>query len=134
LLRPLGGLLFGHIGDRMGRKTALLVTVVGMGLCTAAIGFIPPTAAIGALAPLLLLIFRMLQGLFVGGEMGCAAALVVEHAPVGRRGLFGALLITGAGIANVGSAGFMAILGAASTSFFMEWGWRIPFIFALVLA
>lgn len=134
LLRPLGGLLFGHMGDRMGRKAALMVTVIGMGLTTAAIGLIPSTAAIGAVAPLLLLVFRMLQGLFVGGEMGCAASLVVEHAPVGRRGLFGALLISGAGIANVASAGLMAALGAASESFFMAWGWRIPFLFALVLA
>jgi MHS family shikimate/dehydroshikimate transporter-like MFS transporter len=74
----------------------------------------------------------MLQGLFVGGEMGSAASLVVEHAPVGRRGLFGALLISGAGIANVASAGFMAAV-ASSHSFFITWGWRIPFVFALVL-
>ena len=134
LLRPVGGLVFGHIGDRMGRKTTLMITVIGMGLSTAAIGLIPPASAIGIAAPILLLLFRMFQGLFVGGEMGGAAALVVEHAPAGRRGLFGALLISGAGIANVASAGLMAAFGAGSHSFFLAWGWRIPFIFALVLA
>ncbi|MET9021792.1 MFS transporter [Actinopolymorpha sp. NPDC004070] len=134
LLRPIGGLLFGHVGDRMGRKKALMMTVVGMGIVTAAIGLIPSADSIGIAAPILLLFFRMLQGLFVGGEMGGAASLVVEHAPVGRRGLFGALLISGAGVANVASAGFMAALGIGSEQFFMTWGWRIPFVFALVLA
>lgn len=132
LLRPIGGIVFGHIGDRKGRKTSLMITVIGMGISTAAIGLIPPTARIGIAAPIFLLIFRMLQGLFVGGEMGSAASLVVEHAPVGRRGLFGALLISGAGVANVASAGFMAAL-AGSHSFFITWGWRLPFVFALVL-
>lgn len=134
LLRPIGGIFFGHLGDRMGRKLALMITVIGMGISTAAIGLIPSAATIGVGAPILLLFFRMLQGLFVGGEMGPAATLVVEHAPAGRRGLFGALLISGAGIANVVSAGLMAALGAGSASFFMTWGWRIPFVFALVLA
>lgn len=132
LLRPIGGLIWGHVGDRVGRKTALMITVVGMGLSTAAIGFIPDTRTFAA-APILLLVFRMLQGLFVGGEMGNAASLVVEHAPPGRRGLFGALLISGAGIANVLAAGSMAALGS-SQSFFLTWGWRIPFVFSLVLA
>lgn len=134
LLRPVGGLVFGDLGDRVGRKAALMVTVVGMGLVTTAIGLIPSAEAIGIAAPVLLVILRMLQGLFVGGEMGGAASLVVEHAPAGRRGLFGALLISGAGIANVASAGFMAALGAGSSAFFMDWGWRIPFLFAFVLA
>jgi len=134
LLRPIGGLFWGFIGDRFGRKPALMATVIGMGICTAAIGLTPSFDTIGIVAPILLLLFRLLQGLFVGGEMGAAATLVIEHAPAGRRGLFGALLITGAGIANVASAGLMALLGAGSASFFMAWGWRIPFIFALVLA
>lgn len=132
LLRPIGGLLWGHVGDRMGRKTALMITVVGMGISTAAIGLIPGANTFAA-APILLLVFRMLQGLFVGGEMGNAASLVIEHAPPGRRGLFGAMLISGAGIANVLSAGSMAALGT-SHEFFLTWGWRIPFLFALVLA
>jgi len=134
LFRPLGGIVFGAIGDRMGRKVTLLVTVIGMGLSTAAIGLIPSDASIGILAPILLVSMRMLQGLFVGGEMGGAATMVVEHAPAGRRGLFGAFLISGAGIANVLSAGMMAGLGAGPESFFMTWGWRLPFVFSLVLS
>lgn len=134
LLRPVGGLVFGHIGDKMGRKTSLMITVIGMGICTAGIGLIPSASTIGIAAPILLLFFRMFQGLFVGGEMGGAASIVVEHAPAGRRGLFGALLISGAGIANVASAGLMTVVGSGSQSFFITWGWRIPFVFAAVLA
>ncbi len=133
-LRPVGGLVFGHIGDRVGRKTTLMITVVGMGIATAGIGLIPPEASIGIAAPLLLIFFRMCQGFFVGGEMGGAATMVVEHAPVGRRGMYGAFLISGAGIANVASAGLMAGLGLGPESWFMTWGWRIPFVLGLVLA
>src|SRR6478672_11640659 len=133
-LRPIGGLVFGAIGDRMGRKVTLMITVVGMGVATACIGLIPSVQSIGIAAPLLLLFFRMLQGFFVGGEMGGAATMVVEHAPTGRHGLYGAFLISGAGIANVASAGLMAALGLGPQSWFMTWGWRIPFLIALVLA
>ncbi|WP_437583381.1 MFS transporter [Paramicrobacterium sp. CJ85] len=134
LFRPVGGILFGYVGDRFGRKKSLMITVIGMGICTALMGLIPSTESIGLLAPILLVVLRSLQGLFVGGEMGPAATIVVEYAPTGRRGLFGALLISGAGIANVFSAGLMAALGSGSDSFFMTWGWRIPFLFAAVLA
>jgi MHS family shikimate/dehydroshikimate transporter-like MFS transporter len=133
-LRPVGGLVFGHIGDRVGRKTTLMITVVGMGIATAGIGLIPPEASIGIVAPLLLIFFRMCQGFFVGGEMGGAATMVVEHAPVGKRGMYGAFLISGAGIANVASAGLMAGLGLGPESWFLTWGWRIPFVLGLVLA
>lgn len=132
LFRPIGGIVFGHIGDRAGRKAALMITVIGMSLATAAIGFIPSTASWGILAPILLVICRSLQGLFVGGEMGGAATLIVEHAKPGKRGFYGSLLIVGAGIANVLSAGLMALL-ARNQSWFMEWGWRLPFLFSLVL-
>lgn len=133
-LRPVGGLVFGHVGDRMGRKVTLMVTVVGMGIATAGIGLIPPTAAIGLAAPLLLVFFRMCQGSFVGGEMGGAATMVVEHAPNGKKGMYGAFLISGAGIANVASAGLMAGLGLGPESWFFDWGWRIPFVLGMVLA
>jgi MHS family shikimate/dehydroshikimate transporter-like MFS transporter len=133
-LRPVGGLVFGAIGDRMGRRVALMTTVIGMGIATTCIGLIPSADSIGIAAPLLLLFFRMLQGFVVGGEMGGAATMVVEHAPVGRHGLYGALLISGAGIANVASAGLMAALGTGPASWFLTWGWRIPFLLALVLA
>jgi MHS family shikimate/dehydroshikimate transporter-like MFS transporter len=133
-LRPVGGLVFGAVGDRMGRRVTLMVTVIGMGVATTCIGLIPSADAIGIAAPILLLFFRMLQGFFVGGEMGGAATMVVEHAPVGRHGLYGALLISGAGVANVASAGLMAALGAGPASWFLTWGWRIPFLLAMVLA
>jgi MHS family shikimate/dehydroshikimate transporter-like MFS transporter len=111
-----------------------MITVVGMGIATAGIGLIPPEASIGIAAPLLLIFFRMCQGFFVGGEMGGAATMVVEHAPVGKRGMYGAFLISGAGVANVASAGLMAGLGLGPESWFMTWGWRIPFVLGLVLA
>lgn len=133
-LRPLGGIIWGLVGDRIGRKTVLMSTVIGMGLATAGIGLIPSDQAIGLAAPLLLLFFRLLQGFFVGGEMGGAATMVVEAAPTGKRGLYGAFLISGAGIANVVSGGFMAALGLTPESWFLQWGWRIPFVFSLVLA
>ena len=133
-LRPVGGLVFGPIGDRVGRKTTLMITVVGMGIATAGIGLIPAEASIGIAAPLLLIFFRMCQGFFVGGEMGGAVTMVVEHAPVRKRGMYGAFLISGAGIANVASAGLMAGLGLGPESWFITWGWRIPFVLGLVLA
>ncbi|KAF5293286.1 hypothetical protein FQR65_LT20107 [Abscondita terminalis] len=133
-LRPIGGIIWGIVGDRVGRKTVLMSTVVGMGLATAGIGLTPSDQAIGIAAPLLLLLFRLGQGFFVGGEMGGAATMVVENAPTGKHGLYGAFLITGAGIANVASGGLMAALGLAENSWFLDWGWRIPFVFSLVLA
>lgn len=133
-LRPVGGIIWGIIGDRVGRKTVLMSTVIGMGLATTAIGLIPPDHMIGIAAPLLLLFCRLLQGFFVGGEMGGAATMVVEAAPIGKKGLYGAFLISGAGVANVVSGGLMAGLGLTPGSWFLEWGWRIPFVLSLVLA
>ncbi|MEI3843226.1 MULTISPECIES: MFS transporter [unclassified Microbacterium] len=133
-LRPVGGIVWGIIGDRVGRKVVLLSTVIGMGVATAGIGLIPSDQAIGVAAPLLLLFFRLLQGFFVGGEMGGAATMVVENAPTGKHGLYGAFLISGAGIANVFSGGLMAALGLVPGSWFLEWGWRIPFVLSIVLA
>lgn len=133
-LRPVGGIIWGIVGDRAGRKVVLMSTVVGMGIATAGIGLIPSDQVIGIAAPLLLLLCRLAQGFFVGGEMGGAATMVVEGAPTGRRGLYGAFLISGAGIANVVSGGLMAALGSAAESWFLQWGWRIPFVLSLVLA
>lgn len=132
LLRPIGAVVFGHIGDRLGRKTALMITVIGMGVATTAIGAIPSAQVLGIAAPILLIICRMAQGLFVGGEMGGAATLIVEHATPGRRGFYGSLLIIGAGVANILSAGLMAGL-AQNEAWFLNWGWRLPFLFSAVL-
>ncbi|MFK4790922.1 MFS transporter [Microbacterium sp. ZW T5_56] len=133
-LRPVGGIVWGIIGDRVGRKVVLMSTVIGMGLATAGIGLIPPEHMIGLTAPILLLVCRLFQGFFVGGEMGGAATMVVEAAPPGRKGLYGAILISGAGVANVVSGGSMAGLGLTEKSWFLEWGWRLPFLFSIVLA
>jgi MHS family shikimate/dehydroshikimate transporter-like MFS transporter len=132
LLRPIGGIVFGHVGDRAGRKTALMITVIGMGLATTAIGLIPSASSLGLLAPILLVVCRSFQGLFVGGEMGGAATLIVEHARPGQRGFYGSLLIIGAGIANVLSAGLMAVL-ARDQARFLDGGWRLPVQFSIVL-
>ncbi|GAT74613.1 MFS transporter [Microbacterium hydrocarbonoxydans] len=133
-LRPVGGIIWGIIGDRVGRKVVLLSTVIGMGIATTGIGLIPSDQTIGIAAPLLLLVCRLAQGFFVGGEMGGAATMVVEAAPTGKKGLYGAFLISGAGIANVVSGGLMAGLGLTPGSWFIEWGWRIPFVLSIVLA
>ncbi|MGN6203595.1 MFS transporter [Humibacter sp.] len=133
-LRPVGGIIWGIVGDRAGRKTVLMFTVVGMGLATTGIGLIPSDHTIGIVAPLLLLFCRMLQGFFVGGEMGGAATMVVENAPTGKHGVYGAFLICGAGIANIVSGGLMAALGLTASSWFLTWGWRLPFLFSIVLA
>lgn len=133
-LRPVGGIIWGIVGDRRGRKVVLMSTVIGMGVATTGIGLIPSDQMIGIAAPLLLLFFRLCQGFFVGGEMGGAATMVVEAAPTGKRGLYGAFLISGAGIANVVSGGLMAALGLTPESWFLQWGWRIPFVFSIVLA
>lgn len=133
-LRPVGGIIWGIVGDRRGRKVVLMSTVIGMGIATTGIGLIPSDQVIGIAAPLLLVLCRLFQGFFVGGEMGGAATMVVEAAPTGKRGLYGAFLISGAGIANVVSGGLMAGLGLAPESWFLQWGWRIPFVFSIVLA
>ncbi len=133
-LRPVGGIIWGIVGDRVGRKVVLLSTVIGMGIATTGIGLIPSDQTIGIAAPLLLLLCRLAQGFFVGGEMGGAATMVVEAAPTGKKGLYGAFLISGAGIANVVSGGLMAGLGLTPGSWFIEWGWRIPFVLSIVLA
>lgn len=133
-LRPVGGIVWGIVGDRVGRKVVLMSTVVGMGIATTCIGLIPPDHMIGITAPLLLLVCRLFQGFFVGGEMGGAATMVVEAAPIGKKGLYGAFLISGAGVANIVSGGLMAGLGLTPGSWFIEWGWRIPFVFSIVLA
>lgn len=133
-LRPVGGIIWGIVGDRAGRKVVLMSTVVGMGVATTGIGLIPSDQAIGIAAPLLLLLCRLFQGFFVGGEMGGAATMVIENSPTGKHGLYGAFLISGAGIANVVSGGLMAALGLTPESWFLQWGWRIPFVLSIVLA
>jgi MFS family permease len=133
-MRPLGAILFGVLGDRLGRKYTFLVTISLMGGATAAVGLLPTYGAIGVAAPVLLVTCRILQGLALGGEYGGAAVYVAEHAPPNRRGFYTSFIQSGV------SAGFMLSLSVVLLSnelvdkqAFAAWGWRIPFLFSLVL-
>lgn len=133
LARPVGAILFGHLGDRIGRRKTLIVTVVLIGFATGAIGLLPTFAAIGVAAPVLLTLLRLLQGVAVGGEWGGAVTLAVEHAPIEHRGRYAALPQIGSPIGTLLSSG--AILGVSlmSQGTFEAWGWRLPFLLAFPL-
>ncbi len=131
--RPLGGVIFGHLGDKIGRKKALMTTLMMMGVATVCVGLLPAYAKVGVLAPLLLVLLRVVQGIAVGGEWGGAVLMAAEHAPKGRRTFF-------ASFAQLGSpAGLILSLIAfrAVTSMpheeFIAWGWRLPFLVSAVL-
>ncbi|GAA2186581.1 MFS transporter [Leucobacter alluvii] len=131
--RPLGGIIFSHIGDRIGRKKTLFITLTLMGGGTVAIGLLPDYAAIGIAAPILLICFRILQGLGIGGEWGGALLLAYEYAPKNRRGLYGAVPQMGISIGMLLAAGVVALLTQLPDGQFMTWGWRIPFVSSIVL-
>ncbi len=132
--RPLGAIAMGHIGDRMGRRMVLIMTRVLMGVATTAVGLLPTAGSIGLAAPVLLILLRCLQGFSAGGEWGGAAMLAVEHAPHGQRGRFGASPQVGVPAGMLLAAGVLALLtNILSTEQFESWGWRIPFVFSLVL-
>jgi MFS family permease len=131
--RPLGAVIFGAIGDRYGRRPALLITVVLIGISTGLIGFLPDYAAIGVAAPIMLALLRLLQGLAVGGEWGGAVTMALEHAPINKRGRFAALPQLGSPVGTLLSSGaFSAVLLLPSESF-DAWGWRLPFLAAFPL-
>src|SRR5262245_22305351 len=134
LMRPIGGVLVGHIGDRFGRRTALIFSVTAMAIPTFLIGLLPSYQSIGVLAPIGLTLLRVVQGLSVGGEYTSSMVFLVEHAPAGRRGLMGALAAAGCGIGTLlGSAVGAAFAASMSTAAFDAWGWRIPFLLGLVV-
>ncbi|ATP45056.1 MFS transporter [Pseudomonas putida] len=133
VVRPIGGIVIGHFGDRMGRKKLLVFTLMLMGLCTAAIGFLPSYAQAGIWGPALLIVLRIIQGFALGGEWGGAALMSVEHAPEGRRGLWGATMQMGVPAGLLVSAGAFALVSMLPDEQFFSWGWRLPFIFSLVL-
>lgn len=134
LFRPLGAVIAGHLGDRMGRKPVLVLTLTGMGTATMLMGVLPNYAAIGMAAPILLVALRILQGLATGGEWGGAAMLAVEHAPLRKRGFFGAFPQVGVPMGMALATVFMLVLSAVLTpDQFMAWGWRIPFLSSVVL-
>ena len=131
--RPLGGIIFSHIGDRIGRKKTLFITLTLMGGGTVAIGLLPDYAAIGIAAPILLICFRILQGLGIGGEWGGALLLAYEYAPKNRRGLYGAVPQMGISLGMLLAAGVVALLTQLPDGQFMTWGWRVPFVASIVL-
>lgn len=134
--RPIGAATFGHFGDRLGRKRALIVTLVLMAIATVSVGVVPSTAAIGTAAPLILVALRLLQGFAVGGEWAGSALLSAEHAPADERGRYGMFTLLGGGTAGVlSSLTFLGVnfsIGENSPAF-MEWGWRIPFLISAAL-
>ncbi|MBX3564553.1 MAG: MFS transporter [Sphingomonas sp.] len=132
--RPLGGLLFGHFGDRMGRKSTLVASLMLMGISTVLIAFLPTYAMIGWVAPALLCLLRFGQGLGLGGEWGGASLLAVENAPPGWANRYGAFPPMGAPVGFICANGFFLILGALlSDAQFAAWGWRLPFLASALL-
>ena len=129
IARPLGGALFGHFGDRSGRKKALVVALILMGVATCLIGVLPTYAQVGSLAPIGLVFLRLIQGLALGGQWGGAVLLVTESAPEGKRGFYGAFAQAGVPVGVVlANLMFLVIVKLVSPEAFQAWGWRIPFL------
>ncbi|OBK17192.1 MFS transporter [Mycobacterium asiaticum] len=134
--RPLGGAVFGHFGDRLGRKATLVATMLIMGLCTVAVGLTPGATTIGVAAPVIVLVLRLLQGLAVGGEWAGSALLAAEYAPASRRGSYGMFTAVGAGIATLLTSLTFLIVNATigeKSQAFVSWGWRVPFLLSGLL-
>src|SRR6188472_3336517 len=132
--RPIGAAIFGHWGDRIGRKTTLIITLLVMGLASAVIGIMPGTATIGVAAPVLLVVLRVLQGIAVGGEWSGSVLLTMEWGDQQRRGLLGSFAQIGVPVGLVLGTGGMTLLSATmSEEAFDSWGWRIPFLASLIL-
>lgn len=131
--RPLGAIILSHFGDRLGRKSMLVLTLVSMGVATMLIGLLPTYESIGIAAPILLVVCRLIQGIAVGGEWGGAVLMAVEHSPPSKRGFYGSIVQIGfpLGMA-LGTASFFA-LSALNEQQFMAWGWRIPFLASAAL-
>lgn len=133
LARPLGAAIFGHYGDKLGRKAMLATTIIIMGLGTFLIGCLPTYEQIGLAAPVLLVLLRFFQGIGLGGEWGGAVLMVVENAPVRKRGFLGTLVQVGNPIGNLAALGIFALVSQLPESDFLSWGWRIPFLLSIVL-
>ena len=134
LARPLGGIIFGHFGDRIGRKRTLVVALMMMGVATTLIGFLPTYESFGIAAPLLLVALRFTQGLAIGGQWGGAMLLVTESAPADQRGWYGAYAQAGAPMGVIlANLAFIGVSSSMSDEAFLEWGWRLPFIASIVL-
>jgi MFS transporter, MHS family, shikimate and dehydroshikimate transport protein len=131
--RPVGGIVIGHYGDKVGRKSMLVLTLVIMGVATALIGLLPTYAQIGPWAPIALVVLRLAQGFGVGGEWGGAVLMAVEHAPPGRRGFYGSWPQIGVPAGLVLSTAVFSIFSRLPLDQFLAWGWRIPFLISVLL-
>ncbi len=131
--RPLGGIVFGHYGDKVGRKSMLVITLLIMGVATTLIGLLPSFATIGIWAPILLVVLRFLQGLAVGGEWGGAVLMAVEYSPEDRRGFYGSWPQMGSPIALFLSTVIFSVFATLPDEQFLAWGWRVPFLVSIVL-
>jgi MHS family shikimate/dehydroshikimate transporter-like MFS transporter len=131
--RPLGAIIFGHLGDRVGRKAMLIATMLTMGLATFAVGCLPTYEQIGIIAPIFLVILRILQGVGLGGEWGGAVILVMEHGTAEKRGFYGSLVQTGFPIGLVAASLSFAAVARMPEAEFLSWGWRLPFLGSIVL-
>ncbi|WP_369900118.1 MFS transporter [Bacillus manliponensis] len=132
-IRPLGGIIFSHIGDKIGRKKTLVLTLSLMGGATVCIGLLPSYESIGVLAPILLILLRIIQGLGIGGEWGGALLLAVEYAPKNRKGFFGSIPQTGITIGMLLGTSSISLMTMISGDHFTTWGWRVPFILSAIL-
>ncbi|SPM41349.1 MFS family permease [Mycobacterium numidiamassiliense] len=136
LSRPIGAVVFGYFGDRLGRKKTLVATLLIMAMATVGVGLVPSTASIGMAAPLILMVLRLVQGFAVGGEWAGSSLLSAEYAPDGRRGLFGMFTLLGGGVAGIMSSltflGVNVTIGEYSPEF-LQWGWRVPFLISGVM-
>src|SRR5690606_4823928 len=133
LVRPFGALVFGRLGDMIGRKYTFLVTILLMGLSTFALGLLPTYASIGVAAPILLVCLRMLQGLALGGEYGGAAIYVAEHAPANKRGSYTSWIQSTATLGLLLSLLVILACRELTGDQFETWGWRLPFLLSIVL-
>jgi MFS family permease len=132
--RPLGSILFGHFGDRLGRKRTLIATMTLMGVATVLIGLLPTAASIGVIAPVILVVLRIAQGIAAGGEWAGAALFTVENAPTARRGFWAMFTNLGGAVANIlALSTFLLAAQVMSDATFVEWGWRVPFLISVVL-
>src|SRR6202007_823338 len=134
LVRPFGAIVFGHLGDLIGRKFTFMLTLLLMGASTLVVGLLPGYEAIGTLAPVMLVLMRVIQGLALGGEYGGAATYIAEHAPDGKRGLYTSWIQT---TATMGVVGALVVIRVCRLSLgdaaFTDWGWRIPFLLSAIL-